>query len=54
MRQTGYVEFLKSSTEIINKSYSYIFDSKLNKFLSKKNKYSLLKKSIDSLEKIKN
>ena len=44
---------LKSSTEIINKSYSYIFDSKLNKFLSKKNKYSLLKKSIDSLEKIK-
>ena len=44
---------LKSSTEIINKSYSYIFNSKLNKFLSKKNKYSLLKKSIDSLEEIK-
>ncbi len=45
---------LKSSTEIINKSYSYIYDSKLHKFLSKKNKISLLNKSINSLEKIKN
>ena len=33
---------LKSSTEIINKSFSYIFDSKLKKFLSKKNKVKLL------------
>ncbi len=44
---------LKSSTEIINKSYSYIYDSKLHKFLSKKNKISLLNKSINSLTKIK-
>ncbi len=44
---------LKSSTEIINKSYSYIYDSKLHKFLAKKNKISLLNKSIESLEKIK-
>ena len=45
---------LKSSTEIINKTYSYIFDSKLHKFLSKKNKYSLLEESLKCLEKIKN
>ena len=45
---------LKSSTEIINKSFSYIFDSKLQKFLSTKNKESLLNDSIKSLEKIKN
>ena len=33
---------LKSSTEIINKSYSYIYDSKLHKFLAKKNKFLYL------------
>ena len=37
---------LKSSTEIINKSYSYIYDSKLHKFLSKKNKIPILNKHI--------
>ena len=45
---------LQSSTEIINKSFSYIFDSKLQKFLSTKNKASLLSESVRSLEKIKN
>ena len=45
---------LKSSTAIINKTYSYIFDSKLHKFLSKKNKLSILNNSIESLERIKN
>jgi rfaE bifunctional protein nucleotidyltransferase chain/domain len=44
---------LKSSTEIINKSFSYIFDSKLKKFLSKKNKIELLNYSLQALEKIK-
>jgi rfaE bifunctional protein nucleotidyltransferase chain/domain len=45
---------LKSSTEIINKSFSYIFDSKLTKFLEKKNKKKLLAQSIEILNKIKN
>ncbi len=45
---------LQSSTEIINKNFSYIFDSKLQKFLSSKNKQNLLKDSIDNLNKIKN
>ena len=44
---------LKSSTEIINKSFSYIFDSKLKEFLSKKNKIELLNYSLQALEKIK-
>tara|TARA_Y100000590_G_scaffold457581_1_gene610534 strand:- start:29790 stop:31304 length:1515 start_codon:yes stop_codon:yes gene_type:complete len=44
---------LKSSTEIINKSFSYIFDSKLQKFLSQKNKSLLLNQCISQLEKIK-
>jgi cytidyltransferase-like protein len=44
---------LKSSTEIINKSFSYIFDNKLQKFLSTKNKSSLLKDCIYALEGIK-
>ena len=44
---------LKSSTEIINKSFSYIFDSKLQKFLSQKNKTLLLSQCISQLEKIK-
>ncbi len=44
---------LKSSTEIINKSFSYIFDSKLQKFLSQKNKTLLLNQCISQLEKIK-
>ena len=45
---------LKSSTEIINKSFSYIFDSKLTQFLEKKNKKHLLSKSLESLKKIQN
>ena len=45
---------LQSSTEIINKSFSYILDSKLTKFLEKKNKTKLLAKSIESLKKIEN
>lgn len=44
---------LKSSTHIINKSFSYIFDSKLTNFLNKKNKNKLLEQSISALEKIK-
>jgi rfaE bifunctional protein nucleotidyltransferase chain/domain len=44
---------LKSSTEIINKSYSYIFDSKLQKYLSVKNRPLILKNCISQLEKIK-
>ena len=44
---------LKSSTEIINKSFSYIFDNKLQKFLSTKNKSSLLNDCISALEGIK-
>ena len=44
---------LKSSTEIINKSFANIFDSKLQKFLSTKNKEMLLNNSISQLEKIK-
>lgn len=44
---------LKSSTEIINKSFSYIFDSKLKKFLSKKNKSKLLKEALEALDKVK-
>ena len=45
---------LKSSTEIINKSFSYIFDSELTKFLEKKNKKHLLSKSLESLKEIQN
>tara|TARA_A100001011_G_scaffold400350_1_gene514287 strand:+ start:2538 stop:4052 length:1515 start_codon:yes stop_codon:yes gene_type:complete len=45
---------LKSSTEIINKSFSYILDSELNKFLEKKNKEKLLALSIESLKNIEN
>ena len=45
---------LQSSTEIINKSFSYILDSKLTKFLEKKNKVKLLSQSIESLKKIEN
>ena len=45
---------LQSSTEIINKSFSYILDSKLTKFLEKKNKAKLLSQSIESLKKIEN
>jgi rfaE bifunctional protein nucleotidyltransferase chain/domain len=45
---------LQSSTEIINKSFSYILDSKLNKFLEKKNKAKLLAQSIESLKNIEN
>ena len=45
---------LQSSTEIINKSFSYILDSKLTKFLEKKNKTKLLAQSIESLKKIEN
>ncbi len=44
---------LKSSSEIINKSYSYIFNSKLQKFLSYKNKKQILKNCFSQLEKIK-
>lgn len=44
---------LRSSTEIINKSFANIFDSKLQKFLSTKNKEMLLNNSISQLEKIK-
>lgn len=44
---------LKSSTEIINKSFSYIFDSKLKKFLSKKNKSKLLNEALEALDKVK-
>ncbi len=45
---------LKSSTEIINKSYSYVLDSKLTKFLENKNKDKLLAQSIESLKNIEN
>ena len=45
---------LKSSTEIINKSFSYILDSKLTKFLENKNKKNLLLESLISLKKIQN
>jgi len=45
---------LQSSTEIINKSFSYILDSKLTKFLEKKNKAKLLAQSIESLKNIEN
>ena len=45
---------LQSSTQIINKSFSYVLDSKLAKFLQKKNKKKILKKSIESLKNIEN
>jgi len=45
---------LKSSTEIINKSFSYILDSKLTKFLENKNKKKLLLDSLANLKKIQN
>ena len=45
---------LKSSTEIINKSFSYIFDSKLQKFLSTKNKSNLLNDTLKSLKRAEN
>lgn len=45
---------LKSSTHIINKRFSYIFDSKLINFLNKKDKNKLLEKSISALDKIRN
>ena len=44
---------LQSSTEIINKSFSFIFDSELIKFLDKKNKKKLLNESIKSLNDIR-
>jgi len=44
---------LQSSTEIINKSFSFILDSELAKFLDKKNKKKLLNESIQSLKNIK-
>ena len=43
---------LQSSTQIINKSFSFILDSKLAKFLEKKNKKQLLEKSLKSLKSI--
>ena len=45
---------LQSSTQIINKSFSYVLDSRLAKFLEKKNKKKLLIKSIESLKNIEN
>ncbi len=45
---------LQSSTEIINKSFSYILDSKLVKFLENKNKKELLNNCIENLKKIEN
>lgn len=45
---------LQSSTEIINKSFSFILDSKLTKYLENKNKSEILRKSIESLKKIQN
>lgn len=45
---------LQSSTEIINKSFSYVLDSKLTKYLESKNKKEILKKSIENLKKIEN
>ncbi len=45
---------LKSSTQIINKSFSYIFDSKLQKFLSTKNKSVLLNDCVAKLDRVKN
>ena len=44
---------LQSSTEIINKSFSYILDSKLVKFLENKNKKELLNNCIENLKKLK-
>ena len=43
---------LQSSTEIINKSFSYIMDSKLTKYLEKKNKKKLLQQSLKGLKSI--
>ena len=43
---------LQSSTQIINKSFSYILDSKLTRFLEKKNKKNLLDQSIEALKNI--
>ena len=45
---------LQSSTEIINKSFSYVLDSNLTRFLDDKNKQKLLSQSIASLEDIEN
>ena len=45
---------LKSSTEIINKSFSNVFDSKLQKYLTKINKNNLLNDMIKSLNKAEN
>ena len=45
---------LQSSTEIINKSFSYILDSKLTNFLENKNKEKLLAQSIENLKNIEN
>ncbi len=45
---------LQSSTQIINKSFSYILDSKLTNFLENKNKKNLLDQSIEALKNIEN
>ncbi len=45
---------LQSSTQIINKSFSYILDSKLTKFLEKQDKEKLLSQSIKNLKNIEN
>lgn len=45
---------LQSSTEIINKKFSYILDSKLVKFLENKNKTEILNNCIENLKKIEN
>ena len=45
---------LKSSTQIINKSFSNILDNDLAKFLENKNKKKILTQSLESLKKIQN
>ena len=45
---------LLSSTEIINRSFPYILDNKLTKFLENKNKEKLLAQSVKSLKNVEN
>ena len=44
---------IKSSTAIINKSFSFVLESEISRFLEKKNKKKLLIESIDSLKKVR-
>ena len=44
---------LNSSTEIINKTFSYVYNQKLNSFLKNKNKSKIYENCLLQLEKIK-